>query len=62
MDTKVFNNDTDLVSVLRDLLYSDDPVKYISGLNPEYGVSFNENTNQIVVYNRITKQSVSMVI
>jgi hypothetical protein len=35
METKVFNNATDLKSMLQCLLYCDDPVKYISGQHPE---------------------------
>lgn len=60
METKVFNNSTDLKSMLQCLLYCDEPVKYISGLHPEWSVFFDENANSIVARNNVTKQSVTM--
>lgn len=60
METKVFNNATDLKSMLQCLLYCDEPVKYISGLHPEWSVFFDENANSIVARNNVTKQSVAM--
>ena len=47
METKVFNNATDLKSMLQCLLYCDDPVKYISGQHPEWSVLFDENANSL---------------
>lgn len=60
METKVFNNSTDLKSMLQCLLYCDEPVKYISGLHPEWSVMFDENANSIVACNNVTKQFVTM--
>ena len=60
METKVFNNSTDLKSKLQCLLYCDEPVKYISGLHPEWSVMFDENANSIIAYNNVTKQFVTM--
>lgn len=62
METKVFNNATDLKSMLQCLLYCDDPVKYISGLHPEWSVLFDENANSIVARNNVTKQFVMMTL
>lgn len=60
MKTKVFNNATDFKSMLQCLLYCDEPVKYISGLHPEWSVWFDENANSIVARNDVTKQFVMM--
>ena len=60
METKVFNNATDLKSMLQCLLYCDDPVKYISGQHPEWSVLFDGNANSIVARNNVTKQFVTM--
>lgn len=68
METKVFNNATDLKSMLQCLLYCDDPVKYISGQHPEWSVLFDENANSIVARqkffpagNRSTKQPAAIL-
>lgn len=60
MKTKVFNNTTDFESMLKCLLYCDEPVKYISGQHPEWSVLFDENSNSIIVHNNRTKQFVTM--
>lgn len=60
MGTKVFNNATDFRSMLQCLLYCDEPVKYISGLHPEWSVLFDENANSIVARNNVTKKFVAM--
>lgn len=60
MEIKVFNNATDLKSMLQCLLYCDEPVKYISGKHPEWSVLFDENANSIVARNNVTKQFVTM--
>ena len=62
MKTKVFNNTTDFESMLKCLLYCDEPVKYISGQHPEWSVLFDENANSIVARNNVTKQFVTMLL
>lgn len=62
METKVFNNATDLKSMLQCLLYCDEPVKYISGQHSEWSVLFDENANSIVARNNVTKQFVAILL
>ena len=62
METRVFNSETDLKSMLQHLLYCDEPVKYISGLHPEWSISFDENANSIIARNNVTKQFVAMIL
>lgn len=51
---KIFNNNTNIKDMFLDLMYSDSPVKYISGLHPEWSIT--RTNNSICVYNKNTKQ------
>ena len=52
---KIFNNTTNIQDMFLDLMYSDSPVKYISGLHPEWSITktnygicaYYENTKQV---------------
>lgn len=51
---KIFNNNTNIKDMFLDLMYSDYPVKYISGLHPEWSIT--RTDNGICAYNKNTKQ------
>lgn len=51
---KIFNNNTNIQDMLLDLMYNDSPVKYISGLYPEWSIT--RTDNDICAYNENTKQ------
>ena len=51
---KIFNNDTNIQDMFLDLMYGDSPVKYISGLHPEWSII--RTNNGICAYNKNTKQ------
>lgn len=50
---KIFNNNTDVQNMFLDLMYNDSPVKYISGLHPEWSIS--RISDGICVYDKNTK-------
>lgn len=54
-EIKIFNNDTDIQDMFLDLMYSDSPVKYISGLHPEWSIT--RTNGGISVFNKNTKQA-----
>lgn len=51
---KIFNNNTNIKDMLLDLMYGDSPVKYISGLHPEWSIT--RANDSIYAYNKNTKQ------
>ena len=51
---KILNNRTNIQDMFLDLMYSDSPVKYISGLHPEWSIT--KTNNGICAYNENTKQ------